>query len=121
MHKIIKYLNNSFFPASYKIWKEKQDKTYYFLHKDLRISWISAQLTIHSSMNLPILFILITLIFSFILGLYKIVFETNIYYRISCLVIILYPIAYLLLLNKHYDKYCDEKYKELSQKEMKKK
>ena len=114
--KIKRWLNNNFLPVSYNLWREEQDETYYRIKNSLRSEWISTQQVIHSSMNTPLLFFAITICFALLfsgLKMSQIFFED--FYSLFSICLIWFLI-HLLLLNKHYDIYCDEKYLELSEK-----
>ena len=113
---ILKWMNNKLFPISYKLWKENQDEIYIQLRDDLKIPWLSTQHTIHSGMNLPLLFLFITLFFILLdepssLGFSH--FYVVLFYVVM-FVIITFALFQTILLNNYYDRYTDEKFLELS-------
>ncbi|MGD9276149.1 MAG: hypothetical protein PVJ67_03165 [Candidatus Pacearchaeota archaeon] len=117
MKKIFEILHNDLFPIKYSLWKKNQDKVYNQLENDLKLSWISTQHAIHSSMNLPIVFVLISFIFNLaLLSLnipnWKVAFSLYFLYLLFILIVLLS----IYLLNRSYDKYTDEKYLEFSKK-----
>ncbi len=109
--KIFKWLNNSFFPLSYSLWKEDQDMVYNQIKKNLRIFWLSNQCTIHSSMNLPFMILICTAFIGVMLKSIDLKFFSGYFF---CAGILIFILIFLSLSNRNYDKYVDEKYLEFS-------
>ena len=107
---------NNTFLYSYKIWKKDQDTVYNKIDDDLKPSWISIQHNIYSSMHMPIIIFMLSLIFIINSDILKA--DKFMYLRFG-----VYFLVYLFLgagllfiirLNGFYDRYADEKYIELS-------
>ena len=113
--KAKRWLNNNLLPVSYNLWREEQDETYYKITNSLRSEWISTQQVIYSSMNVPTLFFAITLCFGLLfsgLKMSPIYFK---YFYVLFSIGLIWFLINLLLLNRCYDAYCDEKFIELSE------
>ena len=110
MKKFLIKVHNELFPVNYNLWKKEQDKVFYGIKKNLRKDWLSSQISIHSSMNLPLLLFLITIMILYCIEIFEL--SKNYLFKFFPFVLAIIVVSYLILLNGKYNKYVNEKYKE---------